>query len=223
MRIDPATRMAGIPSLEVRRLLELAARRQFVNPRLFQNRGHLSNAEATALVELLVKRQLMRLANPQPGGGGPWYSVTNKGARFVLASGAKPLRRATAERKVREFLDRIAQANSSDQFVFRVAKVLVFGSYLTDAETLNDVDLAVQLRPRWSDKDTQHKQQQERIKAAIQAGRRFGNILNEVFWPQHEVVLFLKSRSRALSLHDMDDDVLKKIPTRVLFEETQPS
>ena len=42
--------------------------------------------------------------------GGAWW-VTQLGRRFSVASAAKPVTRATAERALKEFLDRVGQVN----------------------------------------------------------------------------------------------------------------
>lgn len=76
---------------------------------------------------------------------GPWYELTDEGTRFAQASAAAPLRRATAERKLREFIARVEQVNQSDEYAYRVTRVVLFGSCLTDAERVNDIDLAVEL------------------------------------------------------------------------------
>lgn len=85
---------------------------------------------------------------------------------------------------------------------------------LTDAERVSDVDLAVELSSKFDDQEGRNTARQKRIEEARKSGRFFGNIIHELSWPRTEVLLFLKSRSRALSLHDMDDAVLQKTSTR---------
>ena len=47
--------------------------------------------------------------------------------------------------------------------------------------------------------------EQGRIKAARAKGRRFSNIVDELFWPRNEVRLHLKGRTPGLSLHEIDE------------------
>src|SRR3989442_8988969 len=79
------------------------------------------------------------------------YTRTLAGSTFAQASAARPLQRATADRKLAEFLDRARQVNGDDHYLYRVKKVLVFGSYLTQADRIGDIDVAVELAPRWQD------------------------------------------------------------------------
>lgn len=137
--------------------------------------------------------------------------------RFAQATAAAPLRRVTAERKLREFMARVEQVNRSEEFAYRVKRVVLFGSYLTDAERVNDIDLAVELVPRWDGFNVgiQYHKEQERLRLAPRHGTR--NALAVEQWPWREVLLFLKARSRAFSLHDMRDPILYGIPRRVLY------
>jgi hypothetical protein len=57
----------------------------------------------------------------------------------------------------------------------------------------------------------------ERIRHAMRDGHRFGNFVEALFWPQHEVQRFLKGRSRGLSLHSPDDGILKQTKTCVIY------
>ena len=79
------------------------------------------------------------------GRGLQCYCVTLLGSTFSLASAALPLRHATAERRLAEFLDRVRAVNANDGFFYRVHKVILFGSYLTDRKRINDIDVAVEL------------------------------------------------------------------------------
>src|SRR5207245_2421833 len=137
------------------------------------------------------------------------------------ASAAQPLRRDTAERKVAEFLARVRRINEDDHYLYRVKKVLVFGSYLTAAERMNDIDVAIELIHRWRDLDKQRALHDARVREAVRNGRRFGNISEEVSWPEKEVLLALKARSRAISLHRTDDAILERAGRKTVFEDVE--
>jgi len=59
----------------------------------------------------------------------------------------------------------------------------------------------------------------KRIDEALYTGRAFSNFAEQLFWPQTEVKQFLKSRSRSISLHSMEDGVLEQCESKVIFEE----
>lgn len=86
---------------------------------------------------------------------------------------------------------------------------------------INDVDLALRLVRREADYDEHKVLARRRIREAQAAGRQFSNIVDQMFWPNHEVRLFLKSRSQVLSLHDLDDDegVIMASPHKTIYED----
>jgi predicted nucleotidyltransferase len=188
----------------------------------FRDAGLLEALLAKELVGT-VYRDPTQLREPRvvigPGdhAAGPWYELTDQGTRLAQASAAAPLRRATAERKLREFMARVEQVNQSEEFAYRVKRVVLFGSYLTDAERVNDIDLAVELAPRWDGFDVgiQYQKEQERVRLAPR--HRTRNALAIQQWPWREVLHFLKARSRAFSFHDIRDPILHGIAKRVLY------
>jgi hypothetical protein len=52
--------------------------------------------------------------------------------------------RKTADRVLREFLDRVRGLIANEDALYQVPEVVIFGSYLTNAERLGDVDLAIE-------------------------------------------------------------------------------
>ncbi len=148
-----------------------------------------------------------------------WYRRSQAGSTFCLANAARPLIRSTAERKLSEFMERVRQVNITGRFAFRVRKVVVFGSYLTDSPRLGDIDIAVELVAREEDCQKQRALEDARISYARSKGRRFRNILAEVYWPRDEVGLFLKSRARAISLHTTEDAKIYGDKCKVLYEQ----
>ncbi len=71
------------------------------------------------------------------------------------------------------------------------------------------------------EKEEQIRRNEERTLAAHKKGKVGPTIFDRLFYPEREVRMFLKSRSRALSLHGMDDQILelKDVNKKVLYEE----
>lgn len=109
------------------------------------------------------------------------YQTTIRGNALGMAKAGKPVTRASAEEVLRKFLDRVRVVNGRQELAHSVESVVVFGSYLSDAKRLNDLDIAVELRAKWHDDAS------------------FRNLVEEVCWPQLEVVSILKNRSRTIS------------------------
>ena len=47
---------------------------------------------------------------------------------------------------------------------------------------------------------------------------KFSNFVEQLFWPQTEVLKYLKSHSRSISIHTTDDQILKQVDFKVIYE-----
>jgi len=131
--------------------------------------------------------------------GGRW-DLTTAGIRLRGSSAAKPLLRRTAEGLLDDLLQRIAALNEDSHFLARVEKAIVFGSYMSGADRLGDVDVAVHLVPRSPDPKKHREANDRRVADEEQKGRRFRTFLEQAFWWEQEAMLFLRNRRRGLSL-----------------------
>lgn len=197
MRIDPKGHIAGFPALMVRDFLRryfvsnfsLISVENFTKTSIYESRPFISALEAEGLVNRVEDSE------------GEYWECSNEGRRLAMATAAAPIRRATAERLVREVLDRARTVNSDSGYLFCVNRVAVFGSYLTGAVRLSDVDLAIELICRVSDPEEYRRLKDARIDLARKRGWRSRNLVDLVAYPKQEVLDFLKGRSRAISLH----------------------
>jgi hypothetical protein len=141
--------------------------------------------------------------------------VSVKGNALAMATATSPLRRATADRLLAGLLERAKAVNTDDSWAYRVGMVVVFGSYVRGVDRPNDVDVACELRPRWAP-DTQMAKEQ--VRREIRAGQ-FRNTTQWALWPKLEVFRFLKARTRGLSVHELEDWIMKTEDHQVLLEE----
>lgn len=217
MHITRSTQIIGQPAILIRDLLRGLGEGAWGADAVAIRLGTTRRAAAT-LIKRLEQGGYVR---PNRTFGGRWFRTTPKGVRLALASAAPPLKRPTAERQLQAFLERVKIVNGDPYYLYRVSKVVLFGSMLTTAPRVSDVDIAIEMQPKL-DHARQRPAEDERIlRARLVDGRRFRNLAEEVWWPKQEVRLFLKSRSRATSIHEADR-VLKQTATRVLFEESRP-
>lgn len=117
-----------------------------------------------------------------------------------------------------EFLDRVRQVNSNTRFLYRVRKVIVFGSFLGDAPFVGDLDLAVDLCPKEKDRLKHSELIQARANEAASCGRHFRNYVEGLRFAEQEVMMFLKASLRTLQLTRCDDGVLDITESRVIYE-----
>jgi hypothetical protein len=125
-----------------------------------------------------------------------------------------------AEQKVKEFLERVEYLNEFALFIYRVERALVFGSYLSSAELLGDVDIAINLVPKIDDPQAFHELKDMRIEAAHCEGVRFRNTTHRAYWPRLDALRYLKSRSTVISLHEIDDGILALCESRIIYQQT---
>jgi hypothetical protein len=157
--------------------------------------------------------------HPEQADGLDRWHLTVKGRALSYASAAPPIRRRTADRIVRELLDRIDAINANDELVYVVTEAVVFGSYLTDTQQLSDVDIGFRLARRRPEARPR-EETKRRVAIARQRGREFRSWSEQFSWAYTEILLLLKSRSRGLSLHDMEDDGIfeGELPCRTLYK-----
>jgi predicted nucleotidyltransferase len=168
-------------------------------------------------------RELKRRGLIEPGTiidqSEPLFRKTLKGSTLGLASASKPVTRKTAERVFSEFMERVKRVNSDPYFLYKVTKVIIFGSYLTDALRINDLDAAIELTPKEEDPQLRMEQFQQHSLEAERKGRNFDTFVDKIGWPETEVKLFLKSRSRTLSLHPINDKIIDMADHKIVFSE----
>jgi predicted nucleotidyltransferase len=221
MRIDAKDKIADVEILKVRDFLRRVNNTDEWEDNFVVHRLKISPKKANRLINELNRKgyiEPIRIYEQKQ-----FYRKTLKGSTLGLASAAKPVTRNTANKIISEFMDRVKQVNSDPSYLVKVKKVLVFGSYLTDAIRINDIDVAVELT--WKENHPMvlnEDKAQLALNLSIIAedkGKKFSSFIDRLEWPEHEVRLFLKSRSRTLSIHSIHDEILNRVEYRVFFSE----
>jgi hypothetical protein len=151
---------------------------------------------------------------------GTWRN-TMAGNALANATAAPPISRPVADRLLKEFLVRVRTVNGDPSWLYRVGKVVVFGSYLSNQQWVGDIDLAIQLDRRPEFAKNWPEALLARAEAAANQGRRFHGFLERLSWPETEVSRYLRGGGRGLSLHDWtkEEPWLQYASHKVLFEE----
>jgi hypothetical protein len=217
MRIQPGDLVIGLPVLAIRKLLKYVQRLQGGTLETIAEQLEVDAPSAAQIYQRLLSEGYIEPSEPVAGNES-WH-LTWKGSALANASTRKPITRKTAERLVEEFLARVREINASD-YAYRVGRVIVFGSFLSDAPTLGDVDLSIELVDPYQDTREREAAHQARIAAAENEGRSFRDYMEMLRWPEQEVLLKLKNRSPSLSLHyEWREQVLSRpIPSRIIFD-----
>jgi predicted nucleotidyltransferase len=214
MHVDAKGTVGRYPVLLVRTTLRhLRSRLQWGLAEL-QAAAGLAPGNGRALVRVLRAEGLIAAA-----GRGIW-TMTQAGVTFSAATAAKQVTRATAERALSEFLERVTEVNQNPYFLAKVTTVVLFGSMLKpEVERLSDVDVAVELARKEPDFDRAQEQNRRRAEVLVSLGRRFRNVLEwEGCW-YWEAFRFLKGRSRMIALADLNAEkaFVLAVPHRFLI------
>lgn len=216
MQINSGDFLAEQPILTIRDFLRYVQIRDWWTIDFLIDKLNVSESSARKIIKVLLEQGYIEESKPFDGEK-TWVN-TIKGNSLAMASAAKPIYRKTADGILKKFLERVNEANANADFAYRVEKVVIFGSYLSDSDRLNDIDLAIKLSSKEKDTKKMRLRNQERINIAKRAGRTFNNVVEEVYWSMNEVRLFLKNRSRSISLHDTDDPILETAKYKVIYE-----
>ena len=218
MRIDPNGLIGGRSALAVRKMLRYLRGWDQWKVTDLETVAALAPGTGDALVKALRTEGLIEAA-----GKGVW-AVTQAGRTFSAATAAKPVRRATAEKALAEFLERVTQVNEDPYFLAEATRVVLFGSMLKpEVERLSDVDLAVELVSKEVDCDLASLKNRQRAEELADRGRRFRNFLEWEFCWHWEAFRYLKGRSRVIALADYNAEktFVLAVPHRFLIGEPE--
>lgn len=212
MHIDAHDQLAGQPIVAVRSFLRRNALSGF---RLIDAQDAFGSA-AGHVVAFLEKEGYVETFTEF---GYTRYQNTAKGGALSLASAAKPVSRATAQKRLDEFLARCREMGSRPDMLFKVSRAVLFGSMLSEKETVGDVDLAVTLAPKEQDRQKHFALCEAQAHEAARNGHRFSNIVERYAYSEIRARYFLKGRSRVLQIVLGDDAILKQAAQRVVYED----
>src|SRR5664279_499149 len=112
-----------------------------------------AGTDAAAVLTELVEAGFLTEEHGSPVEGDRWWVTTTRGNALGMASFAKPISRATAERLLAGLLDRARTWNENPERLVSIEEIVVFGSYLDPTvDQLGDVDIAVTIR-NWPEGD----------------------------------------------------------------------
>lgn len=219
MHIDPKGTIGGFPALMVRQALrQLRGQLRGWGVGDLEVAAGLAAGDGRALLKALRAEGLVETA-----GHGTW-EVNQAGRTLSAASAAPPVTRATAERALAQFLERVARVNQDPYFLARAARVVLFGSLLSpDVERLSDVDLAVELVEKETDSDRARARNEQRAEELAAQGHRFRHTVEVAACWYLETFRFLKGGSRVIALADyrVEKTLVLAVPHRFLLGEPE--
>lgn len=225
MRINPKEKLFDQPVLKVREILRQAmAERLFGRTKIIlikqvSNILQQPTPIARKVIEQLIQNEYIIIKKIKYVDVYQYeISETEKGRRFGIASADPAIPRQKADQLLNELITKAREINLNDELLYLVERIKVFGSYLSSKNMLGDVDVAVKLKRKKEGAEFD-KASIKRIEIALENGRRFSNVINQIYWPHTEVMMLLKTRKKGLSLHDEDRDaIVNKTRTQIVYE-----
>ena len=201
MRVAKTDNIADLPATLARNLV-----------RLYRGRAVTQDAATSLLHKNGVEDVDRVFAALEAGGylerldvedpGYVWWETTTLGNALAMASFGKPISRKTADRLVGGLVDHAREYNAEGHRPLYIDRIRIFGSYLQqDVDPLGDVDVELSYGRRITDP----RAVREYTKAS---GRNFASYIDQLFWPQKELLQHLRNRSAALNITLEDIDLL---------------
>ena len=229
MYIDPKSTICGIPALEARKLMKFLRSNSPFDLPIFERYLKITEKEARTILNKLLKcgylvevkkeRTYMLSPEDRQGDSIDLYELTDKGGSLACSS-AKRYKRKTVETAFNAFMGRVNEVNNSNEHLYRVNKVVVFGSYLGNSEKLSDLDIAVKIVPKITEQDEYLAKTREMVKR--EANNKRLNILEQAHYGYYKAMKFLRYRSSIISLHEIngdDKELIEKSYHKVVFED----
>ena len=213
MRIPRKERIANMPILKIRDFFNYLYRYHTDTFTLKKmcDYFNINESEANAILKELHNKEFIESSND-------YYKITLKGSALGNARCVPPINRVKAEKILNDFMQRVEEINNNDYYLYRVSKILLFGSYINkDATDFGDIDIAFELDRKIKDPDEFQKLDWEFIDKAKDEGKYFSSYIEELFYSRRVVLLKLKNRSRYISLHEMSDEILDITQTKQIY------
>lgn len=215
MQIQPDDLVAGFPAKQIRKLLRRSDSVLSVDDvtKVLGLRGE----RALQLLKTLEKQGFIKKNTSSPDPEKNWKHTIKGGALSNALFSARVSRR-DAETALFEFMVRVGEVNEAARFLFRVRKVVLFGSFLSESSAIGDLDIAIDMVPKEPDSRKHSERLLAHADAAALCGKRFGNIVQRLDFAAKKVRAYLKARSRIIQLTDCDDGVLQIAEHRIIYE-----
>ncbi len=213
MRISRNQKINNTPILKVRDFFINLQRRRIDTFTLEDacNYFNINCKEANSLIKELSEQEFIENSSD-------CYKTTLKGEALRIARCVPPIKRDKADKIVNDFMQRVEEINNNDYYLYRVSKILLFGSYIKeDAVDFGDIDIAFEVERKTEDADEYERLNKEFVEKAKDEGKSFSSFLEELFYSETVVILKLKNRNRYISLHRMSDEILEVTDTKQIY------
>lgn len=210
MRLTRKQTICNIPILKIRDYFS-HIRPERITPEKISQHFEIDKKHTQELIQTLLDEGYIEPVDSE-------YQLTVKGNALCVARYTSPLNKAKADKLFKEFMERVEEINTNDYYLYKVAKIILFGSYIDPEKTdFADIDIAFELAPKAEDHVEFNRLNDLRIAEAEAAGKSFPTFIDQIAYTEKVVILKLKNKSRYISLHRMEDNILKITKTKQVY------
>ena len=211
MKVEKNRTIGGAPLIKVRDLLRYMGAGRGGSGRVMTRKGIADRVGFDIACEL-VRDGLLAVCKDRQDRE-PWYEGTDAAVRLANALMIKRITRGKADHYVAELLQRADDINANPDLLYRVKRITAFGSYITDAAELGDIDIAVELENK-----VPAGQRSEANRArAVASGRENLSWNDQLTFGEREVERLLKGRNPYVSLILYSDFQRLDTPAKVVY------
>lgn len=92
-----------------------------------------------------------------------------------------PLNKEKADKLFKKFMERVEEINSNEFYLYRVSKIVLFGSYIDPEKTdYSDIDIAFELSRKAKSHEEFMEMDEQRIKEVELAGKSFPSFFDQI-------------------------------------------
>lgn len=215
MQIDWNETICGLRMIELRNL----TRKLFDEKNLafVAAKSGLNETACQSLASTMIERGWWEQIEPG------FYRATVTGNAMAMSRKLPPLTRANAEALLERVISAAHAINADPDMAYDITYLAVFGSYLRDTPTLNDLDIAYEVMGRWPGggdgmADIFQRMITRQNEAYPQA---WSGTLHPYLWAGIAVQKRLKVTNR-VSVHDREEIETLGWPQRVLIDVNAP-
>lgn len=122
------------------------------------------------------------------------------------------MEREVAEAILQRLIERASEINATEQYMWRIVRLELFGSMLDpSATTVGDIDIVIETEPKITER-AEYIALAKKAWSRAPKGSQFWN------WPEEEVLNHLLAGSEIISLHYHSDPTVRRWPGKVVFE-----
>lgn len=144
------------------------------------------------------------------------YDITDKGRELCRARCIKRMTRAQANKLFDEIIERVREVNDNTYYLYKVKKIILFGSYITNKQSIGDIDIAFELEFKHKVVETNNGLNTELVANKKRAAENnCYDFLKSFSFGRYEVEKFIKNKNPKIHITPQCDLEMLNVVSKV--------